>query len=235
MQKTSRKLTLISVLLYCAVVPLILFFSLKYLSPQMYYIPAAGAAVCAVIPFFFYFEKRKIKTTEIAVLSVMTALCTVSRTVFAFLPQVKPMCAFVITSAVAFGGNVGFVVGALSVLISNFFFGQGMYTPFQMLGMGLTAFICALMFYRKSGEKNRLAVSVVGAVLCFFVYGFVVDTCSVLMMTGDYTLKGVTAVYLSGMPFNLIHALSTAVTLFIIHKPMNDKFSRLREKYGVFG
>lgn len=234
MQKVPRALTAFSVILYAVVLPCVLVLAFKRFSLSSFYIPAFIVVICAVLPFFIVFEKRKIKTSELAVLSVMTAVCIASRAIFAFLPQVKPMCAFVIVTAVAFGPNVGFIVGALSVLISNFFFGQGMFTPFQMLGMGLTAFFCALIFYKKKGEKNKLAVSIVGALLCFSVYGLCVDTCSVLMMSTELNLKNASAIYLSGAPFNLIHAGTTAVSLFIIYKPMNDKFSRLRTKYGVF-
>lgn len=234
MQKIPKSLTVFSSVLYAVVLPLTLVLSFRYYGAVSFYIPAFIVIICAVLPFFIMFEKRKIKTSELAVLSVMTAVCIVSRAVFAFAPQVKPMCAFVIVTAVAFGANVGFTVGALSVLISNFIFGQGLFTPFQMLGMGLTAFFSALIFYKKKGEKNKFAVSVVGALLCFFVYGICVDTCSVLMMSTNPDFKSAAAIYLSGVPFNLIHAVTTAVTLFIIYKPMNDKFSRLRTKYAVF-
>lgn len=210
------------------------FAGFRYLESRYYYISALGLILLSILLFFLTFEKRKLKTTEVVCVAVMTALCAASRAAFAFVPQVKPMCALVIITAIAFDGNVGFVVGALSVFVSNFMFGQGMFTPFQMLGMGLTGFFCALLFFEKQKRTNRVSVSLLGGLLTFLVYGFVVDTCSVLMMVSDYSAKSVIAVYLSGVPFNLVHAATTAVVLFLFFKPMNDKLVRLHTKYGIF-
>ena len=86
----------------------------------------------------------------------------------------------------------------------------------------------------KKLAKNRLAVSAAGFAVTLFVYGFIVDSCSVLMTVTDFTAKNVFAVLLSGLPFNLIHAATTALVLFFAGKPMNDKLFRLHEKYGIF-
>lgn len=234
MQKKSAKLNIISVILLFVVAPLSVILSFKFLDSQNYYISAVMIIILSMIPFFVIFENRKIKTSEIVLIAVLTALCVASRSVMAFVPQVKPACAFVIVSAVALGPNVGFVIGSLSMFISNFIFGQGIFTPFQMLGMGLVGFLCGLIFYRKKYSNNIIAVSIVGGLVCFFVYGSVVDLCSVLMMVTDFTPAAVLSVYASGVPFNLVHAITTAILLFFINKPMTDKFSRLRIKYGIF-
>ena len=234
MRKKSVLVRLLSVLILFFVSPALVFLGYKYLDSTYYYISAVGIILLSLLPFFVSFEKRKIKTSEIVTVAVLVALSVSSRVLFAFVPQVKPMCAFVIISAIAFGENVGFVVGATAVFVSNFAFGQGMFTPFQMLGMGLVGFLCGVIFYRKKASKSKVAVSLVGALLTFFVYGFVVDTCSVLMTVNDYTVKSVAAVYASGVVFNLIHAVSTGIFLLIMSKPMNDKLSRLNIKYGIF-
>lgn len=234
MQKKSLALKIISLFFLCILAPTFVFLCSKYIDSKYYYISALGLILISILLFFLTFERRKLKTTEVVCVAAMTALCAASRAAFAFIPQVKPMCALVIITAIAFGGNVGFVVGALSVFVSNFMFGQGMFTPFQMLGMGLTGYFCALAFFDRPKKANRLSVSLIGGVLTFVVYGVIVDTCSVFMMASDYTAKGVLTVYLSGAPFNLIHALTTAAVLFLFFKPMNDKLSRLHTKYGIF-
>lgn len=234
MQKKSARLNLISIVCLVILAPLSLFFSFKYLNGKSFYLCAVLIIIFSMLPFFIYFEKRKIKTSEIVLVALMVSLCVASRAVMAFVPQVKPTCALVIVTAIAFGSNIGFVTGSLSMFVSNFLFGQGMFTPFQMLGMGLTGFFCGLIFHKKSYNTNRFAVSIVGAIICFFVYGFIVDSCSVLMMLTNYSLKSVLSIYLSGVGFNLIHAATTAVLLFFINKPMTDKFTRLTVKYGIF-
>ena len=104
-----------------------------------------------------------------------------------------------------------------------------------MLGMGLVGFFCGLIFHKKPFGGNRVAVGLVGGMLCFLIYGFTVDTCSVLLSAAEFNVGSAIGIYAAGLTFNIIHAVSTAVILFFISKPMNDKFSRLRIKYGVFG
>lgn len=234
MQKKSAKLTVISIVAILILAPIFTVLQLKFFSDKSYYISAAIIIVLAMIPFFVFYENRKIKTSEIVLCAMMIAICVSSRAIMAFIPQVKATCAIVIVTAIAFGPNVGFITGSLSMFVSNFFFGQGMFTPFQMLGMGLTGFFCGFIFYKKSYNTDKILVSVVGGVICFFVYGFIVDSCSVLMMLSDFTLKSVVSIYASGVTFNLIHAITTGMLLFFINKPMTDKFTRLRIKYGIF-
>ncbi len=234
MQRKLKKQNIISFICFLVLAPLSVLISVKNISSKNYLVSAIILIILSMIPFFAFFEKKKIKTSEVVLLAVMTALCVSSRAVFAFLPQVKPLCAFVIVTAVAFGPNAGFVTGALSMFVSNFIFGQGMFTAFQMLGMGLVGFFSALIFYEKKISNSRILISIIGGLLCFAVYGFIVDTCSVLMMTTDLSAKSVLGIYLSGASFNLLHGVSTAVMLFFIAKPMDDKFFRLRTKYGIF-
>lgn len=234
MSKKYRRLILFSLLLLVVVAPISLILSVKLFQSNNYYASALLIVMLSILPFFIFFENRKVKTGEIVILSVMVALCVVSRAVLAFLPQVKPTCALVIVSAIAFGPNVGFVIGSLSMFVSNFIFGQGLYTPFQMLGMGLVGFFCGLLFCGSRRKNSRLAVSIIGGLMCFLVYGLAVDSCSVLTVVTEYTPKAVLSIYASGLLFNLIHGLTTALLLFFICKPMADKFQRLRVKYGIF-
>ncbi len=214
--------------------PAIMLFSLAIFKSGNYYIAAVAVILLSFVPFYVFFEHRRIKTSEIVTLSVMIALCVASRAVMAYIPQVKPTCALVIVTAIAFGPNVGFLAGSLSMFVSNFIFGQGMFTPFQMLGMGLTGFICGLIFHKKSCSNNKIAVGFIGGLTCFLIYGIIVDSCSFLMMSTEFTFKSAIKIYLSGMSFNLIHGLTTGILLYFINKPMTDKFNRLRIKYGIF-
>lgn len=233
MQKKSVELTVVSVICLLILSPLCIWLCLKN-AENNFYLPSVIIIILSIIPFFVWFEHKKIKTGELVIVAVMISLCVASRAVMAFIPQVKPTCALVIVTAVAFGPNVGFVTGSLSMFISNFLFGQGIFTPFQMLGMGLTGFLCGLIFYKKKYSANKIAVSIIGGLSCLFIYGLTVDFCSVLTMSTELTAESILPILASGVPFNLIHAVTTSLLLFFINKPMNDKFSRLRIKYGIF-
>ncbi len=233
MQGQSAKTKALTFLTFLVIVPLSVFVFIKFFSSKNYLACAMLIIILSLVPFFAWFEKRKIKTSEIVTVAMMIAVSIAGRAAFVFIPQVKPMCALVIVSAIAFGPNVGFITGAISIFVSNFIFGQGIFTPPQMLGMGLVGFLSAIVFYEKKYAANRILVSIVGGLLCFLVYGLIVDSCNVILL-GNYSPKAVLAVYGSGLSFNLIHAGTTALVLFFINKPMNDKFSRLRIKYGIF-
>lgn len=234
MQKKSRKLTILSLVLLFVFAPAAVLLSMSLFKSGNFYIAAVAIIVLSIIPFYVFFENRKIKTSEIVTLAVMIALCVASRAVMAYVPQVKPTCALVIVTAIAFGPNVGFFTGSLSMFVSNFFFGQGMFTPFQMLGMGLTGFICGLVFHKKNYSDNRFAVGIAGGIAAFVIYGIIADSCSFLMLSTDFSFSSAVKIYLSGMSFNLIHGITTGILLFFINKPMTDKFNRLRIKYGIF-
>ena len=111
-------------------------------------------AACSV-PFFLKFERRKPRAREMVPLAVMAALGVVGRTVFQLipLPNFKPVSALVIITAVAFGPEAGFMTGALAAFVSNFIFGQGPWTPWQMFCWGMIGFVAGRL--QKSGFFER--------------------------------------------------------------------------------
>lgn len=179
--------------------------------------------------------KKRLKVRDLVTVASLVAIAVASRAAFYELPQVKPTCAVVIISAMVFGPKIGFVIGALSMLLSNFIFGQGMWTPFQMLGMALCGMICGLIFKNEKIAKNRFAVAVIGFAVCFAVYGFVVDTCSVIMMAAEFNIKTILSIYSSGVPFNAIHAVTTFIVLFLAANVFKQVLERIKIKYDLFG
>ena len=189
----------------------------------------------ALATLFLSLEKKKMQTRELVAIACVVALAVVGRAALFMIPQVKLTCAIVILAAISFGPYVGFLSGALSMLTSNIIFGQGAHTPFQMFGMGLVAFLCGLVFYEKKYGRNRWAVAIVGGILCFAVYGFIVDSGSALLFTAVPTFKTMLPVYISGLSFNAIHAVTTLVALFAATPYIQDTFGRIAKKYGLFG
>ncbi|MDR2197435.1 MAG: ECF transporter S component [Coriobacteriales bacterium] len=115
-----------------------------------YYLLAFGVIVLALVFMAVRFEGRRPRAREVVVLAVMCALAVAARAAFFMLPQFKPMAAIIIIAGVALGAESGFFVGALAALVSNFIFGQGPWTPFQMVAFGMIGLIAGLLFYRKS-------------------------------------------------------------------------------------
>lgn len=195
-----------------------------------YYLISIIILIISVLPFFVDFEKSKPSAKKLALLSGMIALAVVSRAVFYLIPQVKPIAAVVIVSGVCLGARQGYLVGAFSAFISDFIFGQGIWTPFQMVALGCVGLLAGVIF--KFVKANRITLSVIGFVLAFAVYGLIADTSSVLMLSTDFSLPSVLAVYGAGVPFSAVFGVTTAVVLFLIGDTFIRKLNRIITKYG---
>ena len=102
----------------------------------------------AMLPFALMFEGRRPQARELVVIAVMVAVTVAGRAAFFMVPQFKPVVALVIISGAALGAQSGFMVGALSGFVSNFIFGQGPWTPWQMFAFGIIGFFAGVIFYR---------------------------------------------------------------------------------------
>ena len=114
-----------------------------------YYLAAILIIVISIFLFMWSFEKRKPKTREVVVLPVMTGIATLGRVMFFMLPQFKPCVAIIIITGIMLGKQSGFLCGALTAFVSDFFFGQGPWTPWQMFAFGIIGFISAIVFQKR--------------------------------------------------------------------------------------
>lgn len=197
-----------------------------------YYISSIVVLVLSMIPLFAVFEAKSLTARNLTLTATLIALAVVGRTAFYLIPQVKPIAAIVIASAVCLGSQRGYIIGAFSAFVSNFIFGQGIWTPFQMVALGTVGLLAGLVFQRL--KVNRYTLSVVGFFLASFVYGIIVDMSTVLSVYGNnITLKGALSVYASGAVFNLVFGVSTAVFLFLFGMPFITKIERISTKYAI--
>lgn len=197
-----------------------------------YYITSVAVLVISMLPFFVGFELKRISTGEITLVATFIALAVVSRAVFYLIPQFKPIGAVVIISAVCLGAQRGYIVGSFSAFISNFIFGQGFWTPFQMVALGLVGFISGLIF--KKIKAKRISLSIVGFALCFALYGLIVDMSTIISVYGnDFDLSGALSIYLTGLPFSAVFGVATAVFLFLFGEAFIKKTQRVIKKYGL--
>lgn len=197
-----------------------------------YYLAAAIILVLSLLPFFISYEKSAPSARETALVAVLTALAVASRAVFYLIPQFKPVAAVVIVSAVCLGPRRGYIIGAMSAFVSNFMFGQGVWTPFQMVALGAVGFAAGLIFSRNK-TPGRWPLTVAGFALSFVLYGVIADLSSVLTMLSDYSPAGIAAVYAAGAPFSAAFGGATAVFLFLFGKPFIKKINRITDKYGI--
>ncbi|MCL2881698.1 MAG: ECF transporter S component [Coriobacteriia bacterium] len=198
-----------------------------------YYVVSLILVALALGLFALDFERRRPRTRELVLVAVLVALAVASRAAFFMVPQVKPVMAVVIVAGIALGARNGFTIGALTALASNFIFGQGPWTPWQMLAFGLVGCLAGALFAKNRLPRNRWLVAAVGGVATFVLYGLIVDTSSALLFTQNLNWQTAWPIYVAGVPFNAIFAASTAVFLALFGPMLEGALTRVRKKYGL--
>lgn len=212
--------------------PLTLYIGYK-IGGEHYYILSLTVLVWAMLPFFLMFEKRRPKANELVVLAVMCAVAVVSRAAFVWLPHFKPITAIIIIAGAAFGAEAGFMVGAVSMLASNFIFGQGMWTSWQMFAFGIAGFLSGAVFCGGRIKPDKWKLAVFGGFTVMLIVGPLLDTCTLFIMASEISKSAAAAVYMAGLPVNAIHAAATVLTLLFASEPFLEKLNRVKTKYGM--
>ncbi|MCD8330245.1 MAG: ECF transporter S component [Lachnospiraceae bacterium] len=227
--------TLTAIFLIVLVIPALIFFGIWFLNDRSYYFIALCIILVSMLPFFLVFEDRRPQARELLILAVLSAMAVAGRAAFFMLPQFKPVTAIVIIAGISFGAEAGFLVGAVSGFVSNFFFGQGPWTPWQMFAWGIIGFLAGLIFRgtRRKWRENRTLLCAFGGLATVLIYGLIMDTASLFMYSSSYSWEALAALYVSGFPFNVIHGVSTVVFLRILGRPMFRKLDRIKRKYGI--
>ena len=254
-----------------------------------------------MLPFFMIYEGRRPKAREIVMIALLSALTVTGNLIsFSALPM-QAGTALVILSGISFGPEAGFLVGALARFVSNFFQGQGTWTPWQMFCWGLLGFLAGMVFRRVDLDRQRsrdfqvvlgpvvcVLVSEIAAYLCYmlfpgndttffgwrlYVFGAVGLVAGVLlqrkqlpvdqvtlgvytffsvfivyggimnisaMVTGaavtgeDVSWEQLKGLYLTGVPFDLLHAFRATIFIVLFGDMIVRKLERVKIKYGFY-
>lgn len=213
------------------VAPLIVLCGVFFLGDRKYAFVSLALSVVACIPFFVSFEKGKNDARRIVIIAVMTALSVAGRFVFAPIPFFKPVTAIVIITAIYLGAEAGFITGAFSAVVSNFYFGQGPWTPFQMFAWGLIGFLAGLLAKRLLESKVLL---IIFGVLSGVAFSFIMDVWTTLWADGMFNIARFIASITTAAPFTVVYMVSNVIFLLLLTKPIGRKLQRLKTKYGIF-
>ena len=228
----SRR-TLFAAALILLLIPLTLFIGVYYLDDKKYYFISLLILLECMLPFFLIFEGRRPKARELVIIAVLCAIAIAGRAALFMLPQFKPVMAMVIISGVAFGGETGFLVGAMTMLASNVLMGQGPWTPYQMFAMGIIGFLAGVLFRKGWLRRSRGALCVFGALAAILIYGGIMNPASALMWAPELNWKVLLTYYVTGFPFDCIQAAATWLFLWFAAEPMLEKLDRIKVKYGL--
>ena len=189
------------------------------------------AAILSCLPLFYSFERKETSSKELTVIAVMVALSVMGRFLFAWLPGFKPVTALTIIAAVWLGKETGFAVGALSAVVSNFYFGQGPWTPFQMFAWGILGFLAGILAKPLRVKKALLCAFGVAAGI---LYSLTMDVWTVLWAENGFSFSRYAAAVITAFPVTVEYAVSNIVFLLILTRPIGEKLERLKKKYGLF-
>ena len=202
---------------------------------RLYLIASVVLIVLAIVVFVRSFERKKPDTKDVVLISVMISLAVVGRLVFFMIPQFKPCAAIIIITGIMLGKQAGFLCGVMTAFISDFFFGMGPWTLWQMIAFGLVGLLSAIIFNQERVKQlsgfGHLILCVYGFLVTFIVYGLIMDTATVFMVTDKPKISVFIATYAAGVFFNLVHGLSTFIFLYLMANPLTKKIRRIQIKY----
>lgn len=235
-KRENRKLskrTRAALFLIVFLIPLTMWVGINYFGDRKYLAVSLFIALFSMLPFFMIFEDRKPQARELVIIAVQAAIAVAGRAVLFMLPSCKPVAAVTIITAVSFGPESGFLVGSISMLVSNMLFGQGPWTPWQMFAMGIIGFLCGILSRKGVLKVSRKSLCLFGFLAVVFIYGGIMNPASLVMMSYDISWHNLLAIYISGLPVDLTHAGATVLFLYFGSKPMIEKLERIKVKYGL--
>lgn len=221
----------LGVFLLLLLVPITILLGNRFLGDRKYVILSFLVLAEVFVPFLLHFEGRRPKAAELAVTAALCAIAIAGRAAFFALPFFKPMLAVVIISAAALGPETGFVVGAVTMLVSNMMYGQGPWTPWQMLALGVCGLVAGVVFYLLKAPKNRIFLCIFGFLSALVIYGGIMNPASVLMYQPEPTLQMILAAYATGLPTDLTHAAATVLMLWLLGPAMLRRLERIKVKF----
>lgn len=306
-QAAQKKRIKVSALMIFLVIPALLGISILLINSKMYMLLSLLILTAIMTPFFMVFERRKPKAREIVLIAVLSAITVVLHLFFHLVLPIQIGTALVIIFGIALGPEAGFLIGALSRFICNFYMGQGMWTPWQMFCWGLLGFLAGLCFnkndmqfmrsknpikssvkdvmapvlsvvffefigiisififpetsegiltwrvylfgfigvlfavliQRRSISVTNISIAVFTFIATFIIYGGIMNFAA--MVTGmnmggaeGVSVSALKALYISGIPYDFMHASGATLSAFLIGKPMIEKIERIKIKYGIY-
>ncbi len=232
-KKNSIRKLVFSLAVVLIAVPFTIFCGVYFLNNTKYIFISLLIMLESIIPFYVMFEKRAVQAREIVLMAALCAVCVSGRAVFYMIPEFKPVTALVILSGAALGSESGFLIGSVSMLVSNIFFGQGAWTPWQMFTMGLIGFLSGLVYQKGVFPANKISLAIFGLIITLVIYGGIMNPATILLSGTPFNLDTLILAYIFGLPVDTVHAIATALFLYIGAESILKKLERVKLKYGL--
>ncbi len=177
-----------------------------------------------------WYERSRPPSQIVALVAVLAALAVAGRIVLAPIPNVVATTDIVFFSGFALGPAPGFAVGALGGLVSNFWLGQGVWTPWQMVGWGMTGLAGGAFFHLTRGRSGRLVLAAAcGA--AGLVFGLWMNFEAMVAFGGEMSLDRYLALLVRAIPFDLAHITGNVLFALAAGPAMIAALRRFRERF----
>ena len=179
---------------------------------------------------FTWYERSRPPSQIVALVAALAAISVAGRVAFSPIPNVVPTTDITLVAGFALGGAPGFAVGALSGLVSNFWLGQGPWTPWQMVGWGMTGLLGAWLATVTGRHVGRFGLAAMCA-FAGFAYGALLDFSLMVTYGGEQSLDRFLAISARGVPFNIAHAAGNAALALVAGPAMVRMLLRYRSRF----
>lgn len=178
---------------------------------------------------FAWYERSRPPSQVVALVAALAALAIAGRIAFAAFPNVKPTTDIVVFAGYALGPAPGFAVGALAGLVSNFWFGQGPWTPWQMAGWGMCGVMGAALALgvRNAGRLSLAAVCGVAGI----AYGVLLNFSLMATYGGDLSLERFLTLEARAIPFDVAHVVGNVAFALLAGPAMVRMLTRFRQRF----
>jgi energy-coupling factor transport system substrate-specific component len=178
---------------------------------------------------FAWYERSRPPSQVVALVAALAALAIAGRIAFAAFPNVKPTTDIVVFAGYALGPAPGFAVGALAGLVSNFWFGQGPWTPWQMAGWGMCGLMGAglALGVRNAGRLSLAAVCGLAGI----AYGVLLNFSLMATYGGDLSLERFLTLEARAIPFDVAHVVGNIAFALLAGPAMVRMLARFRQRF----
>ncbi len=192
---------------------------------------AFGLLAVALAAGFAWYEGTRPDARILALVATLAALATLGRVAFAALPNIKPTTDIVLIAGYALGGAPGFVVGAVTGLVSNFFFGQGPWTVWQMAAWAATGLVGATLARLTAGRVARWPLAIICALVGFAFAAF--QDVGDWVTYSDHSLAQLGIYVGKGTAFDAVHAAGCFVFALAFGLALLRALRRFRARMDV--
>ncbi len=188
----------------------------------------------SLLSILFLYERDSLRGKEIAVIAMMGAFSAAARVPFAALPNIQPCTFIILVSGYVFGPFAGFLIGAETAVLSNFFLGQGPWTPWQMLAWGIIGVIGYLFRFAFKGRKYEFEMFLLVGFLSGYIYGMIMNLWYWLSFVYPHTWQSFLMVEATSIWFDTLHAVGNAIFIDLFALRFIGTLERYRIRFGLF-